>query len=137
MKKEIWKPVVNFESLYEVSNLGRVYSIRTDKILKPRIHDSHKNGDGYHRVHLCVNGKKYDYFVHRLVAEAFIPNPYGYTQINHRDEDKTNNDVSNLEWCDCNYNCNYGTRNIRIKETRRENTRMRIGTDVAFKISIA
>lgn len=72
------------------------------------------NGHGYLQV--IRNGKRYS--VHRLVAECFIPNPNNYPQVNHIDEDKSNNRVENLEWCDRKYNCNYGTRNERSAKAR-------------------
>ena len=102
--KEIWKPIDGFEN-YEVSNLGRVKSLKYGKILKPQ-----NNGNGYLFVHLCRNGKSKQFCVHRLVATAFIPNPKGFKQVNHRDEVKTNNCVENLEFCNAKYNNSYGTR---------------------------
>lgn len=89
--KEVFKKVRGFN--YEVSNLGRVRSLFTEKILK----DS--DGYGYRRVTLTKDGKQYGKFTHRLVAEAFIPRVRGKTQVNHIDEVKTNNQVTNLEWC--------------------------------------
>lgn len=82
---------------------------------------------GYKRVSLCENGKQINVSVHRLVAMAFIDNPDSntYTEINHKDEDKTNNNVNNLEWCTRIYNLNYGTRNKRSAETRRKNYKLR------------
>lgn len=105
---EIWKKIEGHEQ-YEVSNYGRVRSKR--KVLKPFV-----NGRGYYRVEI---GHKNLRFVHRLVAEAFIENPNGYPIINHKDEDKTNNHVSNLEWCTHKYNSNYGTTPIRCSEKSR------------------
>lgn len=102
---EIWKPVEGFEGLYEISNLGRVKSLSRKKILKPM-----KDKKGYLQVGLWRDGKRKAFLVHRLVTSAFIPNPEGFEQVNHRDEVKTNNCVSNLEWCDAKYNANYGTR---------------------------
>ena len=107
--EEIWKDVVGYEGLYEVSNLGRIR--RNGKILKPQ-----KTRDGYLRVHLSKNGIAKHGKVHRLVALAFLPNPQNLPQINHKDEDKTNNAVNNLEWCSEEYNANYGTRNERVAE---------------------
>lgn len=99
---EKWKSIKGFEGLYEVSDLGRVRSIKSDTILKGELLH------GYKRVAL-FNEKYKKVFVHRLVADAFIPNPDGLPQINHKDEDKTNNCVDNLEWCTSKYNMNYGS----------------------------
>ena len=102
--KEIFKDIKNYEGLYQVSNLGRVYSIRNNKILKPKL-----NRCGYLSVNLKYKGSHVTKSIHRLVAEAFIPNPNDFPQVNHKDEDKTNNCVDNLEWCSAKYNINYGT----------------------------
>ena len=120
--KEEWRPVCGFEGLYEVSNLGRIKSlsriIRANtcgkRIIPERILSNCINGSGYCTVVLCKNGKHTTFLVHRLVAEAFIPNPNNYPQVNHKDENPSNNCVENLEWCDQKYNSNYGTRNKRI-----------------------
>ena len=107
MKKEYWKSVVGYEGLYMVSNWGRVKSIKfgKERILKPVT-----NSSGYLLVGLYKNNIEKKYSVHRLVAEAFIPNPYNLPQVNHKDENKQNNVVSNLEWCTHEYNNTYGTR---------------------------
>ena len=89
-----WAPVVGYEKEYLVSTDGRVYSIRRGKQLKPRKHKS-----GYLRVNLCKGGFKKDAYIHRLVCEAFLGLPKdGKNCVNHLDEDKTNNQLSNLEW---------------------------------------
>lgn len=82
---------------------------------------------GYKRVCLWENGEKFNVSVHRLVATAFInnPDPNTYTEVNHKDENKANNNVNNLEWCTRIYNLNYGTRNKRIVETRKRNNILR------------
>lgn len=114
MNTEIWKPVVEYEGLYEVSNLGNVYSYKSDRNLKQS-----KDSNGYIRISLYKDGKATGTLVHRLVAEAFIPNPNNYPIINHKDENPSNNDVENLEWCTYEYNNNYGTRNKRISEANK------------------
>ena len=113
MIKEIWKPVVGYEGLYMVSNWGRVKSIKfgKERILKPGT-----NNYGYLLVMLCKDGKIKGFTVHRLVAEAFLPNPHNYPCVNHKDENKQNNNVSNLEWCSAQYNNTYGTRIERVAE---------------------
>lgn len=111
--KEEWKDIKEYEGLYQISNFGRVKSLekragnskRKEKILK-----EFKDKNGYIRVILCKNNKTSLKGVHRLIAEAFIPNPNNYPQINHKDEDKQNNNINNLEWCTCKYNINYGNR---------------------------
>ena len=113
---EIWKPIVGYEGLYEVSSFGRVRSLdrydgrayRRGCIIKPRIQSN------YLSVSLCNGGKCRQQLVHRLVAKTFIPNPNNLPMINHKDENKTNNCVENLEWCDAKYNRNYGSMNEKL-----------------------
>ena len=127
MTEEIWRPVVGYEGLYEVSNTGRVRSLdryvrcKSYRLHKGKVLSPGKDKDGYLFVVLSCNGKHKTIAVHKLVAQAFIPNPDDLPIINHKDEDKTNNRVDNLEWCTAKYNMNYGTRNIRIKETAIKN----------------
>ena len=111
---EIWKDYKDYEGLYQVSNLSRVKSIKfgKERILKQNIRG------GYYYVCLSKNGIVKKYQVHRLVAEAFIDNPDNLPQVNHKDEDKTNNNVDNLEWCDAKYNTNYGTCIMRRSKKR-------------------
>lgn len=116
---EEWKPIENYEDLYWVSNLGNVKSKRKDKKLSVNI-------DGYYVVNLSKNGKTKTFTVHRLVAQAFSSNPYNLPQVNHKDENKLNNNVDNLEWCNSNYNHNYGTRNKRTGITQRNNSRSKV-----------
>lgn len=127
--EEIWKAVRGFEGLYEVSNLGRVkrapYSIvgRTKGAMRtyPRYF---KGGilkgtvcrNGYNRVTLSKDGTNIYKYVHRLVAEAFVPNPHNLPFVNHIDEVRTNNVSTNLEWCTCAYNNVYGDARKRFAE---------------------
>lgn len=114
--KEEWKDIKGYEGLYKISNLGRVKSLpkhagrsyRKERILKNSI-----DKDGYIKVTLCKNNKTSFLSIHRLLAIAFIPNPNNFPQINHKDENKQNNNLNNLEWCTCKYNINYGTRTKR------------------------
>ena len=105
--EEIWK---ENDNRYSVSNFGRVKSnyANKERILKPYL-----NKDGYLKVDIRHGDYRKSMSVHRLVAIAFIPNPDNLEQINHKDEDKTNNCIDNLGWCTIDYNCNYGTRNER------------------------
>ena len=116
--KEEWRDIKGYEGKYQISNLGRVKSLRNtrgsyrEKILRFKLEVS-----GYFKVSLCKNNKIKSFYIHRLVAEAFIPNLNGYSQVNHKDENKTNNCVDNLEWCTAKYNSNYGTRTQRGSES--------------------
>lgn len=113
---EIWKNVVGYEGLYQVSSIGRVKNTKKNKLLKQRF-----RGKGYLAVSLNKNGCFKDYYVHRLVAEAFIPNLDNLPQVNHKSEVKTDNRVDNLEWCTVSYNINYGTRGKRAAINRNLN----------------
>ena len=106
MYNEIWKDVIGFELLYQVSNLGRVKSLsrtvdgklNSKRVLLERILSDRDNGRGYRVLELYKDDKRYFKKVHRLVAEAFIPNPENKPEVNHIDTDKTNNNDWNLEW---------------------------------------
>lgn len=113
---EVWKDIEGYEGLYQVSNLGNVRSLnygRTGeiKLLKQ------STDCGYKRVMLYKDGERERYLVHRLVAMTFIPNPDDLPQVNHKDEDKSNNNVNNLEWCTGEYNMNYGSIKERLSES--------------------
>lgn len=126
---EIWMDIKDFEGLYQVSNLGRVRSLdkiilqhkygaspnlyrRKGKILKQAI-----TKEGYYMVSLFDNNKGKSYLVHRLVATAFILNPNNYRVVNHKDENKLNNNLDNLEWCTDKYNLNYGGARERLSKS--------------------
>lgn len=103
MAVPVWKPVTGYEGLYEVSDAGQIRSLfRYKKVLKPNV-----TRTGYHTVELFKNGASKRLLIHRLVAQAFIPNPNELPQVNHKDEIRSNNCVSNLEWCTAKYNMHY------------------------------
>ena len=109
---EFWFDIPDYEGLYQVSDLGRVKTLNyRQQSGVERILNQGTNNMGYKYVKLCKNGKQKQFYVHRLVAMAMIENPFPdeWVQVNHRDEDKTNNKVENLEWCDAKYNTNFGT----------------------------
>lgn len=103
--EEVWKDIKGYEGIYQLSNLGRIKNIKRNIIRRPSGH----NG-GYQIILLCKEGVMRGFSIHRLVAEAFIPNPENKPEVNHIDEDKTNNSASNLEWVTSKENNNYGTR---------------------------
>lgn len=125
---EVWKDIEGYEGLYQVSNMGRVKSLGAtnrvgwhlrEKILKQTIEPK-----GYLKVGLRKNNKIQTVRVHRLVANAFLPNPFNLPQVNHKDENKTNNHVENLEWCTNKYNNNYGSKPKKSAEAaKRKRTR--------------
>ena len=100
---EIWKNIEGYEGKYQVSNLGRVKSmIGQEKVLHPK-----KHRNGHLQIGLHKDKKRKTMYIHRLVAQAFIPNPDNLPQVNHIDENKENNHVDNLEWCTNQYNTEY------------------------------
>ena len=112
----MFKNIAGFNNQYQINTEGQIENSK-DKILSQSISNS-----GYDRVHLCKDGKAKWYAVHKLVAQTFIPNPLHLPEVNHKDENKLNNNVDNLEWCNSKYNTNYGARNKRISETKTNNT---------------
>lgn len=123
IEKEEWKDIPGYQGIYMISNLGRVKSLERTlnyepsesypngrtRVLKEKILSPCRDKKGYLFVQLFINGNFRSKKVHRLVAEAFIPNPLNLEQVNHKDENKQNNKLSNLEWCTNIYNSNYGT----------------------------
>ena len=107
------KPIRNYEGLYEIDELGNVYSLRRNKIMSPVMINS-----GYKTVKLSKDNHLTRYLVHRLVAETFIPNPDNLPCVNHKDEDKLNNSVENLEWCTYQYNNSYNNKGDRISKAK-------------------
>lgn len=126
MEKEIWKDIQGFEGLYQVSNTGKVKSLERTRLgkngcfikVKDRILKQRKC-KGYFKVTLCKGNITKGFQVQRLVAKAFIDNPNNFPCVNHKDENKENNCVENLEWCDYKYNANYGTAIKRSAEKRK------------------
>lgn len=128
--KEIWENIKGFEGVYQVSNLGNIKSL--DRIVEKKIggkkvyqhlkgnilrqKENHQNH--YLYVELCKNGIQKTFSVHRLVAKTFLPNQKNLPFINHKDENRHNNNVNNLEWCTAKYNHDYGTRTLREALTK-------------------
>lgn len=104
--KEIWKDIKNYEGLYQISNTGKVRSLRRNKILK------HSLWQGYPVVQLSNNNTRHTFEIHRLVAEAFIPNINNYPFVNHINEDRTDFSIDNLEWCTQKMNVNHSKRKM-------------------------
>ena len=120
LESEIWVDIPNYEGLYQVSNFGNVKSLSRCVRIHDKLGGHRKKKEYLLRLNVCKNGylrvnltKDYStkhFLVHRLVAKAFLPNPKALPQVNHKDENKINNRVDNLEWCDAKYNSNYGER---------------------------
>lgn len=128
---EVWKDIKGYEGIYQISSFGRVKRIdgkdeRTKWLLSPI-----KQKRGYLYVCLCKNGKSSNRTIHRLVAEAFIPNKEGLPCVNHKDENKQNNRLDNLEWCTYKYNSNYGSA-IKRSSTRRSKRVRCLDTGAVF-----
>lgn len=119
---EEWRDIKGYEGLYQVSDQGRVKSLKRKDCLgrtvKKRILKPAFNGCGYLFVVLCAGGKTRSSFVHRLVCQAFHENPDNKPQVNHINEDKADNRACNLEWCTCKQNLNHGSRNERAAKAR-------------------
>lgn len=107
MENEIWKDIAGYEGLYQVSNFGVVKRLNYKNTGNDKILAFKKHPQGYVFVALWKNGSFKNYFVHRLVALAFLDNPNGYEEVNHKDENQGNNYVGNLEWCTAKYNTHY------------------------------
>lgn len=119
---ENWKDISGYEGYYQISNLGRIRSLDRyanvggggRRLVKGKIIKPVKCTNGYYEASLSYKGVRKVLLLHRVVAEAFIPNPNNLPEVNHKDENPANNEASNLEWCTSKYNANYGTRNERM-----------------------
>lgn len=120
MEKEEWKNIPDYDGLYQGSTFGRVRSvdrvieivingITQKRLVRGKVLTGGQNGHGYIFVYLSKNGKVSRFYIHRLIAITFIPNPCNYPCVNHKDENPQNNRVENLEWCTQKYNANYGS----------------------------
>ena len=126
--QEVWRDIEGYEGYYRVSNLGRVKSLQTKAyshkekcaivVMREKILKQFPNTDKYLMVDLRKDGTRNTQKVHRLVAKAFIPNTNNYPQVNHKDENKQNNTVENLEWCNSQYNNTYGTAKQRMAQKK-------------------
>lgn len=110
-----WREIDGFPN-YMVSNTGEIKSLNYNKTGKEKVLIPHKLSNGYLGINLYDNKRSCYLLIHRVVAQAFLPNPNGHKIINHKDENRSNNLVSNLEWCSCKYNLNYGNRNNKLSE---------------------
>ena len=126
--EEIWKDIPGYENKYRISNLGRVYSSCSNKILY-----QWKMRNGYYSVGLSEHGKVHTTLVHRLVAEAFLPNPDKLPCVNHIDGDKTNNNVDNLEWCTSKENNQHAYKNNLGNYVEKSSKALKIGYEVSKK----
>lgn len=127
LQGEVWKNVVGYKGYYQVSNLGRIRTVgrvvsacyKSRQFIQGRIICPNRFPKGYLGCTLYKSGSQKLRYIHRLVAEAFIPNPQNLPQVNHKDENKSNNRVDNLEWCTQEYNTNYGTCTQRISNAHK------------------
>ncbi|MBO1121641.1 hypothetical protein FQS88_07130 [Enterococcus casseliflavus] len=118
--QEEWREIEGYEGLYSVSNMGRVRKNISGRILKPRDLNGYQRVALYGKVGEPKGSRPTDYFIHRLVADAFIDNPDNKPQINHINEMKNENNVENLEWVSAKENSNHGTRTQRIAQANKK-----------------
>ena len=127
--EEIWKPIKGYENLYEVSNTGKVKSLKYRKKYEQKEIAINLRKDGYLQVQLNKQGHQKIYLVHRLVAQAFLDNPDNKPYINHLDCDPSNNNVNNLEWCTQSENMQYASKLGRIKSSSIIATNLKTGEE--------
>lgn len=123
------KDIKGYEGLYAITEDGKVWSYRNKRFIKPFLR---KNG--YLQVILVKDGVKKNHKVHRLVAETYISNPNNYPEVNHKDENRVNNNIDNLEWCPHDYNCNYGNRLSRISDSNTKRFNILVDNELKRKI---
>ena len=122
MENEIWKDIKGYDGKYQISNKGNIKNVKRNKLLKIQFNKNYKC------IHLVgTDGKIKNYTIHRLMAQSFIPNPDNLSCVNHKDENKLNNSLDNLEWCTKKYNCNYGTA---IERTKKQNQKTLLQYDL-------
>lgn len=122
------KDIKGYEGLYGITSCGKVWSYKSNRFL------SLANNNGYMYVTLCKEGRTKQFRVHRLVAEAYLENPNNLPCVNHKDEVRSHNWIDNLEWCDYNYNNNYGQRKEKVSKTRSKRTKLQNQRDYGVKI---
>ena len=129
--EEKWKDVQGYEGLYQISNLGRVKSVKREvphsrkgftKVIKERLMSVCDNGNGYKTVYFLKNGKRAMRYIHRLVAEHFLEKPLGKGYVNHKDYDTANNRADNLEWCSQCENIQHSVEHMRKERQRCKQT---------------
>lgn len=127
--KEIWKDIKGYEGYYQISNLGRVKGLKRkvnssngEREIKETILNFTDNGNGYKIIGLCRYDKRINFYIHRLVADAFVDNPYNEKEINHIDYDKSNNRVDNLQWCNRKENIMHSLKNRPMFSNTKTNT---------------
>lgn len=123
------KDIPNYEGLYAITEDGNVWSYRNNRFIK-----SFLRKNGYMQVLLVKDGTKKSWKVHRLVALTYLPNLNNYPEVNHKDENRINNCVDNLEWCPHDYNCNYGERLNRISDSNTKRFNIYTDNDLKRKI---
>ena len=124
-EKEVWRPIEGYEGLYEVSSIGRIKTV-ANKWKKEKIRKTYTNKKGYVNILLSKNHKYKVFQIHRLVAQAFIPNPNNLPVVNHKDRNPSNNCVYNLEWCTQQHNIHWDGALERRAETQRKHNKRSI-----------
>lgn len=140
---EIWKPVIGYEGIYEISNIGRVKSLQRQKYKNPthiipgKIRPLQLHSNGYYSIMLCKNGITKRVHIHRLVASAFIPNPAGHSTVNHINYDRKDSRVENLEWCSQQQNILHATKRNGYKNNMQGRTgKLSVNSKPTYQIGL-